>query len=125
MRLSTPRKSLVFVFFAMTLQGCSYCKPAPNTATEPQLTVPSEFPFSTKEPEVYQADAVVTTGETEDHTFIARKGAMHRTDIFQNEHLAVTEILSGFHYLIDHRRKIYYEEPAVGPGPTGFVSPAA
>src|SRR5262245_48842849 len=124
MGLSTAPKSLAIIGFCLlTMQGCASCgrtaKPVPQANVSPPQN--TRMPFATKEPATLQGDMVVTTAGSETHTFPARKGDKRRIDIDKR----VTEILAGSRFVIDHAKKIYYEEPPTGTGPNGFVSPAA
>ncbi|MBV9217117.1 MAG: hypothetical protein JO053_13175 [Acidobacteria bacterium] len=89
------------------LTGCGGAQPAPNRPISLVGDEPSEFPFSTKEPELYQADIVITTGDKEDKFFVARNRAKWRLDFFENGQPTVTEMNSDNRYTIDHQAKSY------------------
>ena len=112
MFLSNPRKSfLLLVFFASILQACGGPQTAQNKDISLTGDTKSEFPFSTREPEVYQGDLVTTSGEGQDHYFVARKGDKWRYDIFRGADIAMSQIRSDKLYGIDHRKKTYWEIP--------------
>jgi hypothetical protein len=79
----------------------------------------SGFPFSTKEPEVYQGDIVVN-GREADRKFVARKGGYWREDQFRDGKLWLTELQNDKRYSIDHERKIYAEAETVENGVESF-----
>src|SRR3954463_12871087 len=108
MSLSNPRKLLVFsAFFAAFMTACGGGTPQANRQISLAGDEPSEFPFSTKEPEQYQADIVITTGEKEDKFFVARKGAKWRMDFFESGQPSITEMNGDARYTIDHQAKSY------------------
>jgi hypothetical protein len=108
MFLSNPRKLLVLsVFIAAFLTACGGGAPQPNRQISLAGDEPSEFPFSTKEPEQYQADIVITTGEKEDKFFIARNGVKWRMDFFESGQPVASEMNSDNRYSIDHKQKSY------------------
>jgi len=107
----------------MIMQGCSSCGAPESSVISPPAATPSKLPFQTKEPQIYQADLIVTTSSAEEKTFVARKNDKYRVDIFQNGEKTLSEIIAGSRSVLDHRQKTYYEEPQ-GSSPTDSVSPA-
>jgi hypothetical protein len=89
------------------LTACSGTQPPSNRTISLAGEEPSEFPFSTKEPEQYQADIVITTGQKEDKFFVARSSAKWRIDFFEEGQLTTTELNSDSRSTIDHRAKTY------------------
>lgn len=71
----------------------------------------SQYPFSTREPEIFQANITITSNGAEKRWFMARSGARWRLDIFADGKASLTQITAGKVFLIDHGRKIYTEEP--------------
>ena len=74
-----------FAAFALLLLICAGCRffqtansdlPKPFTPEE----IRSDIPFSTKEPEVFQAEIVITADSVENKKFIARSGNKRRFD---------------------------------------------
>ena len=72
----------------------------------------SEIPFSTKEPEQFQTEIVVTANETERKTFVARKGANRRYDFNFGAKSQLTNLQTDKNYLILNEKKIYAETGA-------------
>ncbi len=110
MFLSTPAKIFhVICFSSIIFAGCSLWRSSENStagfASEPK----SEHPFSAREPEVFQAELVVRTGEVERRTLIARNGGMRRTDIDvgTDNHRAV--LVTDKEYLLYFKRKTFEE----------------
>ena len=108
MFLSNPCKSFALLLLcAITFQACS----ASQTNGSKDIALNSEsmgrFPFSTKEPEVYQGDLSLTNGASVDHWFVARKGDKWRVDIFRSDEKLVSQIRSGDLFTIDHRKRSY------------------
>ena len=115
MFLSNPRKSFLLIAFCVTfLQACGSSQTNDNKAVLQIPETKSEFPFSTKEPEVYQGDFVVGDGKTEKKWHVARKGDKWRIDFFAGGDNARTSLKSDALYAIDHRQKMYVVRPAAG-----------
>jgi len=74
----------------------------------------SQYPFSTREPEVFQANIVITSNGVEKRWFLARNGPRWRLDIFAGGKVSLTQITAGKVFLIDHDSKTYTEEPQGG-----------
>ena len=69
------------------------------------------FPFSTIEPEVFQANFVVTADGSEKRWFLARSNDRWRFDIFKGGERSLTQLRTDKMYLIDHVSRIFAEEP--------------
>jgi len=124
MRLSTVRRSMLLIGFCTSMiASCGSYRSTDSRQTTLPAATPSTLPFSTIEPKIYQADVVVSTGDAEEHTFVARKDDKHRIDIMRNGEKMITEIVAGPRYVLDHRQHTYYEIP-LGQSPSGAVSPA-
>lgn len=80
--------------------------PTPETFEE----IKSEIPFSTREPEVFQAEFVMTANETESKTFKARNGANRRFDYNFGAENQITFLQTDKRYLIFPKEKIYAED---------------
>lgn len=104
---------LLAVVCLMLMQGCGSCGSTPTNDNSAITVIPvskSEFPFTTKEPEVYQGVQVINGNEA-DRTYIARKGEHWRYDHFRDGSPSITELRTDKWYLLNHSRKIYAEEP--------------
>ena len=116
MFLSNPRKSFLTVALcAVLLQACGGSQPKENKDISLTGGTKSEFPFSTKEPEVYEGDLMVGSGDVQDRYFVARKGDRWRCDVFRGADLSMSQIHLDKMYVIDHQKKTYWETPASGP----------
>ena len=110
MFLSNPRKFfLIAGFLALILQACGSSAGNENKPVFLTVEKKSEFPFSTKEPEVYQGDFVVGNGNWEEKWFIARKGEKFRIDFRLGTDSMWTEIKSDKIYSVSQTRRIYAE----------------
>ena len=112
-----------FAFFALILtffSGCRFWQNAENSNSPAAPPVSdelkSEIPFSTKEPEQFQAEIVVTANETERKTFIARNGANRRYDFNVGAKNQLTNLQTDKNYLILPAEKIYAENEATQSG---------
>src|SRR5215213_4365928 len=111
-------------FFALAVLSFllfSGCRWRQNTGDTDSSAVPpvsddlkSEIPFSTKEPEQFQAEIVVTANETERKTFIARSGANRRWDFNFGAKNQLTSLQTDKNYLLSPARRIYTETVAGG-----------
>jgi hypothetical protein len=72
----------------------------------------SEIPFSTREPERFQAEIVVTANGAERKTFVARGGASQRYDFNFGAKNQVTALSTDKSYLLAAAHKIYAENAA-------------
>jgi hypothetical protein len=103
----------VFAFVLIFSTACRFWqktvgeKPSPTPFTAEELA--SEIPFSTKEPEIFQVEIVVTVGETENKIFVARRGALRRFDYNAGAKNQVSMVQSDKNYLIKQSKKIYAE----------------
>ncbi len=104
------RYFLLLFLIAPIFQACSGT-PSNSSANANIGELKSEFPFSTKEPEMYQGDFVVTIGTNEEHFFRARKGERSRIDIFKGGEISLMQLITDKTYTIDALRKIYTEDP--------------
>lgn len=110
------RFSKKFLFLALVLVFFSACRSGQNENGETNAAKPfvadelkSEIPFSTKEPENYQAEIVVSSGGTERRTFAARNGANRRYDFNAGAKNQVSSVSTDQNYLILPDKKIYAE----------------
>ena len=113
MSLSNSRVLLLLpVLCAAILQGCTGPPPAANVNAPTPAEESKRFPFPTSEPDVYQADVVVTTLGTQTRYFAARKGENSRLDIYRNGKLATTSLGTDAIYTIDHAARTYKVTPS-------------
>lgn len=129
MLLSNRCKSFLFAFFFVTFfQACGSSPSGEDRPISLNGGTKSEFPFSTREPVIYQGDFVVTSGGIESRWFMARKLDKWRSDRYRGAERWLTELKSDRFYLIDHRARVFAAEPgatgagvATGPA-SGFFS---
>jgi len=108
MILSNPRIFFpLFVIIAINCQACSSANQTQSGAIPSIAEIPGDFPFSTKEPEIYQGDFVVSDGQNEDTWFVARNGEKRRLDYHDHGQLVRSEIVSDRLYLIDHLARTF------------------
>ncbi len=118
--------ALVSVFFP----SCRYWQkavenetPAPTPAAVSELK--SEIPFSTKEPETFQAEIVSAAGGRERKTFAAKNGANRRMDFDLGAKHQFTVLQTDKNYLLLPDKKIYaenIEKPFAPEGWTDFLT---
>ncbi len=117
MFLSNPAKSfLASILLLFLVAGCGFLQTNENK-TLPLVPEPkSRFPFTTKEPENFQCEMVVTAGNLIRRTLMAKKGSSRRIDFDPGEknQRAVLQTEKG--YVIAFDKKIYAEKAAsTGP----------
>lgn len=107
MFLSNPRNYFVLLLVCATFfQACDPSQT--NQKTDISLAgEKSEFPFSTIEPETYQANVVITADGVEQRYFVARKGERWRLDVCGADRCHKTGLNSDRQYTIDHDTKTY------------------
>jgi hypothetical protein len=119
MFLSNPRKS--FVVSVLLIFGFSACWLWQKNDNNPVVSVTEEkgeFPFSTKEPDVFQCEIVTTADEISLTGFYARKQGKWRCDFHHGEESQISNIHAEKDYLISYQRKIYAEVPPNQPAGT-------
>ncbi len=107
------RPTLFFFTCIFALFSVSCGSESKNESTNGEVITrgKSEFPFSTKEPEVFQGTFVVSDGNSEKRWFLARSGDQWRFDIFRDGEPSITQLRTDKLYLIDHVRRSYCEVP--------------
>lgn len=108
----------VVILFALLSNACSFWQSADNqnTSTAPipfvAAELKSEIPFSTKEPDIYQTEIVVTTGASEEKMFAARNGNYRRYDFTfsDNSPISLIHDAAGGKQFINHKKKFYAED---------------
>jgi len=113
---SSNRIKIFLVFAALFGQSCAFWQGKSDaTASQPAPFVAEELksrsPFSTKEPETFQAEIVLLAEGFEEKTFLAKSGA-NRLIVFDFQTESETSVLhlgANQSFLIAPRRKIYAE----------------
>lgn len=103
-------------FFVLALCFSSACcrsaaKPEEASAPFAADASNSSVPFSTKEPETFQAEFVVTTGETESKIFVARGANRCRQDynFGERNQFTILKTVANESFLIFPTEKLYAE----------------
>ncbi len=110
MFLSTPAKIFSAIcFLSIVFGGCSLWRGNENSAVTFASEPKSEFPFDAHEPEVFQAELVVRTGEIERRTFIARNGQMRRLDFEVGTDNRRAVLITDKEYLLYFKRMAFEE----------------
>ncbi len=125
MFLSNPRKYFLLIgFCTLIFQGCGSSQTSENKEVPFTNETKSKFPFSTREPETFQGDLVMSNGKDEDHWFVARKGDKWRYDIFRGAERWMSQLKLDKLYYVDHQKKVYWEMPDSGKpsGDPGYFS---
>ena len=124
MRLSTPVKICVAALcLSPIFAGCSLWRSNDNSASFAASQPRIELPFSTREPEIFQADVITRTGEVERRITIAREGSKRRIDYDPDtdHHRAI--LMTSKEYVIDFKAKRVTErEPSGGTGQNELLS---
>ncbi|HEY8560258.1 MAG TPA: hypothetical protein VIL74_07765 [Pyrinomonadaceae bacterium] len=110
----------VFAFTFLLFSGCRFVSnksDADSSAPPVADELKSEIPFSTKEPERFQAEIVMTANEAERRTFVARGGARRRYDFDFGAKNQVTLLQTDKIYRISPALRIYAEEAGGLPVP--------
>lgn len=102
-----------FALFFSLFSGCRFWQKTneANNASTSSISedLKSAIPFSTKEPEQFQAEIVVTANDAQRKTFVARNGANRRYDFNAGAKNQVTNLQTDKNYLISPERKVYAE----------------
>jgi hypothetical protein len=123
MFLSTPAKIFHAAWLlSIVLAGCNLWRSNENSAVTFASEPKSEYPFSTREPDPFQAEIVIRTGENERRISIARSGNMRRMDFDpeSDNHHAV--LMTDKEYLLFFKRKVV-EEHALATNATELYEP--
>ncbi len=107
---------IFLVFALLSCQACSFCQSktdATISSTPPVVEeLKSEIPFSTKEPDAFQTEIVITAKDNfEDKTFIAKNGA-NRFIVFDFQgktEFALLQFSGNQSFVIAPSQKIYAE----------------
>lgn len=112
MRLSNPVKIFhTACFFCLFFTGCGLWRGNQNSAVTFASPSASEYPFTTREPDVFQTELVVRVGENERRMFIARDREKRRIDydVGTDDHRAV--LVTDKESLVYFKRRVYRETP--------------
>jgi hypothetical protein len=123
MRLSNfVRSALASAVIAM-LTGCSIWPLAPPAAT-PLVTQPrSDVPFTITEPDIYQAEIVITTSGSERRIFTARNGALRVIKYDNGSPNEMSVLTTDADYVVSAASRSYAKRPAgAGFGDEGLAT---
>ncbi|MBC7901677.1 MAG: hypothetical protein H7070_16675 [Saprospiraceae bacterium] len=110
MFLSNAAKSLLACLLLLIFSaGCRFWQDNRNTSVPLVSDTKEELPYSTKEPEIFQCEIVITAGETVRTTFIAKKGDKRRTDYDFGGDRQRSLLQTDNDYVISYGKKIYAE----------------
>ena len=93
------------------LTGCSLWRSDPNPTATQASSPTSEFPFSMREPEVFQTEIVIRTGEDERHILVTRSSNQRRIDYDVGTDHQRAVLVTDKEYLLSFKRKEYTERP--------------
>jgi hypothetical protein len=97
---------------SIVFAGCSLWRSNENSAIT-FASPKSEYPFVAREPEVFQAELVVRTGETERRMFIARSGEKRRVDYDVGSDDQHGVIIGDKQYVVFFKRKVFEEHAMI------------
>lgn len=114
MSLSKPAIAyLALLLLLPFLQNCGSGQNGQSNGGSPEAESNREFPFSTKEPDEFQADFVRTTAKHSEHSFFARKGSRWRYDTFDEDTPLITIVQNEKRLELLHKPAVYAEYPEV------------
>lgn len=125
MFLSNPAKIFLTGIILLGILSGSGCRQTVENTDAGPSSDPEGFPFSTKEPETFQADIVVSAGGVEQRTFVAHSGRNRRTDYDLEGHDRLTLLETDKKYLISDRNKVFTEDELPVLSGEGFADPMA
>jgi len=112
MFLSNPVKIFHAAWLlSIVFAGCSLWRGDSNPRTTLASSPTNEFPFSLREPEIFQAEIVIRTGENERHILIARNLNQRRIDYDAGTDQQRSVIVTDKEYVLTFKRKEYTERP--------------
>jgi len=125
MFLSNTGKSFLAAALISTIfGGCGFFKGIIERSPTAGPTTKGGIPFVVKEPEVFQAEFVSTSGDSSTVSFYARKGGNWRFDTAFNSPDSVSLVKTDKMYSISRANKTYSEIPTgqgVSPEPDFFI----
>jgi hypothetical protein len=124
MFLSNAGRAVASIYLsAAFLAACGSSQPAVNKAVPGTPEAQKNIPFPLKEPEVYQAEVHIVTGELDERSFIARKGDRWRFDMFEGQNMSMSQLRSDRLYYLDHAKKLYAVASEPGDPMTASLPP--
>src|SRR5215216_6420520 len=115
MFLSTPVKIFHLIsIFSLIFTGCGGGRGNDNTSVQFATPAVSEFPFATREPDVFQTEMVIVSGDTERRIFIARNGEKRRIDYDVGTDNQRAIITTDRQYILNFKRSVYTERELGG-----------
>src|SRR5215203_3019088 len=107
---------------SIVFAGCSLWRSSENPGVTFASPPKSEYPFVAREPEVFQAELVVRSGETERRMFIARSGEKRRIDYDVGSEDQHSVIIADKEYLLFFKRRVF-EERDMSSNAAAFYEP--
>ena len=114
--------STILLTVALSAMACRFWQAKPNDAPAPTPVIieeiKSQIPFTTKEPEIFQAEIVVTANGSENKIFTTRNGA-DRVTIYDYQtpyEIAFLQTGAGGSFTINRGQKIYVENQTTNSG---------
>lgn len=119
MLLSNPAKFFCLsAYLTLILTGCFAQYKAENNTIPLISEAQSDLPFSAKEPEVYQAEIIVTSSGIERRMFVARNGTTRRSDFNIGESNQFSLLQTSKNYLIAKEHRTFAENTTGQPANT-------
>lgn len=116
MFLSNPVKFLsAALVSSLFFAGCSLWRSGENPTKTFALPAKKEFPYSTREPEVFQAEIVMRTGDIERQINLARDGQRRRIDYDPGTENHRAVISADTEVVLFFKRMAYTERSLSGP----------
>lgn len=126
MFLSNSLKLVIIICLpACFLSGCTPRPGGGNAGPLPTPLETAEFPFSVAEPDVFQAEVVVSGGGVERKVFVARDHAKYRIDYDTDSPERRAVIRGEKNYLVNYKERIYTGEGSGGGDVAGSDEPYA
>ena len=124
MRSSNSAKVLlVFLCTLMLFPACRLWQKAESETPSPFVAeeLKTDVPFSTTEPENFQAEFVVTVNAQEDKILLARAGSRQflTYNLGKNNQFSIMRTADGKNLQVVTGKKIYVENPGNSPGQPG------
>ena len=124
MRSSNSAKVLIVIFCTLLLlPACRFWQKTESETPSPFVAeeMKTDVPFSTTEPENFQAEFVVTVNAQEDKTLIARAGGRQFSayNFGKNNQFSNMRTADGKSFQVVTDKKIYVENSGIAPGQPG------